>query len=176
MENDLNIPTPYSYWVLPGSFLAGAYPGGHDQIQTRLNMTAFLMAGFDTFFDLTTGHELPSYQPILLEEASLIGRQVTHHRFSISDFGIPTHENMLGILDSIDQILAEGHRLYLHCWGGIGRTGTTVGCYFVRHGLTGKEALEKLARLYETSLQSRYHPHSPESSAQVDFILNWHET
>ena len=31
--------------------------------------------------------------------------------------------------------------MYLHCWGGVGRTGTVVGCWLVRHGRTGDEAL-----------------------------------
>ncbi|MBA3406233.1 MAG: dual specificity protein phosphatase family protein [Gemmatimonadaceae bacterium] len=35
----------------------------------------------------------------------------------------------------------SGHSIYVHCWGGVGRTGTVVGCYIVRHGRTGDDAL-----------------------------------
>ena len=35
--------------------------------------------------------------------------------------------------------------VYVHCWGGIGRTGTVVGCWLVRHGMTGDEALAEFA-------------------------------
>lgn len=31
--------------------------------------------------------------------------------------------------------------VYLHCWGGIGRTGTIVGCWLARNGFPGKAAL-----------------------------------
>ena len=52
---------------------------------------------------------------------------------------------LVQILDDLDQALADGHRVYLHCFGGIGRTGTVVGCYLVRHGMTGNEVLEQIA-------------------------------
>jgi hypothetical protein len=175
MDNMDDRPIPESYWVIPAKFLAGAYPGEYDRDLTRVKMTAFLNAGFDAFFDLTSENELPPYQPILLEDATHYERQVIHRRFSISDYGIPSRSGMLLILDAIDQVLLEGHCLYLHCWGGIGRTGTTVGCYLVRHGLSGKEALQKLDVLYHTAAQSKLFPVSPENSTQVDFILNWHE-
>jgi hypothetical protein len=168
-------PIPSSYWVLPGQFLAGKYPGSHDHAETRRNMTAFLNAGFDTFFNLTSENELPDYASILAEEAKFYERPVFHKRFSITDLGLPSRANMTAILDSLDRSLADGHKLYLHCWAGIGRTGTTVGCYLVRHGLSGVQALEKLSALYGTSAQSKQSPHSPETRSQIDFILNWHE-
>ena len=42
---------------------------------------------------------------------------------------------MTRILDDVDAALADGGAVYVHCWGGIGRTGTVVGCWLVRHGL-----------------------------------------
>jgi hypothetical protein len=168
-------PIPGSYWVLPDQFLAGEYPGAYDRSLTRSNMTAFLNAGFDTFFNLTGENELPDYASILTEEAIYYERPVFHNRFRITDRGLPSRANMLSILDSIDLSLAHGHKIYLHCWAGIGRTGTTVGCFLVRHGLTGAEALQKLAMIYSTSTQSKHFSHSPETQSQIDFILNWHE-
>jgi hypothetical protein len=176
MENTPDRPFQDSYWVVPGKFLAGAYPGDYDRTFSRVRITALLNAGFDTFFDLTTENELPPYAPILLEEAAQIGRRVTHHHFSISDYGVPSQAGMHLILDAIDQALSGGHQIYLHCWAGVGRTGTTVGCFLARHGLTGQEALQKVAELFQTASQSKNHPASPESASQVDFILNWHES
>lgn len=168
-------PIPGSYWVIPGQFLAGEYPGNYDSAVTRRSMTSFLKAGFDTFFNLTGENELPDYASILTEEAEFFERPVFHNRFSITDRGLPSHANMTAILDKIDNSLAAGHKIYLHCWAGIGRTGTTVGCYLVRHGLSGAEALEKLAELYRASAQSSHYLHSPETQSQIDFILDWHE-
>jgi protein-tyrosine phosphatase len=82
---------------------------------------------------------------------------------------------MVAALDAIDEALAEGRKVYLHCVGGIGRTGITVGCYLVRHGMRSSEALCHLRELYRASAQSLVAPDSPESDEQAGFILNWEE-
>ena len=38
------------------------------------------------------------------------------------------------MLDAIDDQLENGGNVYVHCWGGKGRTGTVVGCWLIRHG------------------------------------------
>ncbi len=35
----------------------------------------------------------------------------------------------------------------MHCWGGVGRTGTVVGCWLVRHGLDDGDAIARIATL-----------------------------
>lgn len=169
-------PIPESYWVIPGQFLAGEYPGlRYDEFGTRRRLTAFLNAGFDTFIDLTCEGERPPYYSILSEEAGYDGREVRHRRFSLPDFHVPPHETMVATLDAVDTALAEGCKVYLHCVGGIGRTGITIGCYLVRHGMKPTEALHHLRELYHSAAQSLFAPHSPESDEQVKFILNWEE-
>jgi protein tyrosine/serine phosphatase len=65
--------------------------------------------------------------------------------------------------------------VYVHCVGGIGRTGTVVGCWLIRHGMQPEQAFRHLAQLYKTSGQSLYNPHSPETEEQARFILDWKE-
>ncbi len=166
---------PESYWVLADRFLAGEYPGRFDERGTRRRIDALLEAGIDTFVDLTHPEELPPYLPILLEQARTRGRQITHRRFSIQDRGLPGREEMIATLNAIDAALVDGHTIYLHCWGGVGRTGTTVGCYLVRHGKTGREALDQLADWWKGVPKRTIYPRSPETEAQVRFILNWNE-
>jgi len=166
-------PISDSYWVEPGRLLAGEYPGKFDQEVTRQRLDAFFEAGFDTFIDLTQSGEIVEYLPILREEAKLYDVEVHHQRFAIGDFGLPTPEMMKSILDTIDENVQAGRRIYLHCWGGIGRTGTTVGCYLVRRGSNGQEALQQLADWWQSVPKSHIHPHSPETLEQMNFILNW---
>jgi hypothetical protein len=169
-------PIPESYWVVPGYFLAGGYPFSRfDETLVRQRCTAFLEAGFNTFFDLTRAGELPAYLPSLQEEAARYGISVDYQRFNLQDKGLPVHEEMAMLLDAIDAALAAGRKVYLHCWGGIGRTGITVGCWLVRHGLTGGQALIRLNELFRTAVQSRLYSQSPETDAQVKFILDWVE-
>lgn len=170
-------PRPISecYWVEPGRLLAGEYPGtGNDEV-TRQRIEALIEAGLDVFIDLTRTGELPAYSQILFEEARAYNVKAIYQRFPIGDFGLPTPGQMKSILDTIEENLQAGRRIYLHCWGGIGRTGTTIGCYLVRRGRTGEEALTQLAQWWRTVPKSRYHPYSPETAEQVDFIRKWAE-
>jgi len=178
---DLDRPTPASYWVVPGRLLAGEYAGNRDEEQTRQRLAAFLDAGFDTFLDLTTEGELPPYLPILMEEANnrdrrpYYGSPTGYHyqRFPIQDKSLPSSETMAAILETIDTAIAQERKVYLHCWGGIGRTGTVVGCYLVHQGLDGESALQRLKELYRSSEQFDFFPYVPETDEQVAFVLNW---
>lgn len=171
--NEFTRPLPESYWVEPGRLLAGEYPAQFNNELTRRRIDALIQAGFNTFIDLTKPNETIVYVRMLLDEAKLYGVEVKHQRFAIGDFGLPTPELMTSILDTIDAELQAGRKIYLHCWGGIGRTGTTVGCYLVRRGKTGEEALRQLAEWWKTVPKSQIHQRSPETREQAEFIRNW---
>lgn len=169
-------PIPGSFWVLPDRFLAGEYPAlRFDEAQTRQRFSAFLNAGFDTFIDLTSPNERKPYDPILAAEVGRLGGETRHMHFPFPDFRAPSRAAMTATLDAIDSALSEGRRVYLHCVGGIGRTGMTVGCWLVRHGMEPAQALQRLRELYAGSAQSAISPSSPEADEQVEFILNWSE-
>jgi hypothetical protein len=170
---ELHRPISESYWVETGRLLAGEYPAKFDEETTRKRVDALLEAGFDTFIDLTNPNETFPYVHILLEEANIYQRQVAHHRFPIGDFGLPTPRLMNTILDTLEERLHAGRKVYLHCWGGIGRTGTTVGCYLVRQGKTAEEALDQLASWWRGVPKSEFHPYSPETTDQVHFVRAW---
>ena len=84
---------------------------------------------------------------------------------------------MTAILDAIDSSLAAGKTIYVHCWAGVGRTGTVVGCWLVRHGRTGDEALAQIAEWWKgmDQLKRSIHPTSPETSRQKTYVRNWAE-
>jgi ADP-ribosylglycohydrolase len=159
-------PVPNSYWVEPGRFLAGEYPGslfgtGTERLQALLN------AGFDSFIDLTGAGELPPY------ETELAGRAV-YQRFPIVDHGLPESPVfMRAIVEAIRDELDAGRRVYLHCRAGIGRTGMAVGCYLIYGGLDGPQALAKLQTLWRRSSRSRSWPSVPETDEQVEFVRTW---
>ncbi len=167
------LPISESYWVKENLFLAGAYPGDYNPENARRRIGAFLESGIRVFIDLTHPDELRPYAPILEEEARLYGYAVEHRRFSVQDHGVASVEAMLSILDTIDAALANGSPVYVHCWAGIGRTGITVGCYLVRHGMSGEDALKQVNALYKTRPNSFILPRSPETAAQADFVRAW---
>lgn len=164
-------PIPDSYWVIPGRLCAGEYPGAKEPAEARRKLRLFLDAGFTFFLDLTEERELASYAALLQEEAATRGMAVEHCRMPIRDLGTPTLAETKRMLDTIDAALAAGRRVYVHCFGGIGRTGTIAGCYRVRHGLTGREALVELERLRRgTPKASRV---SPEMRGQWRRVQRW---
>ena len=167
-------PILESYWVLPEHLLAGEYPGELDAERTRKRIDALIEAGFDMFMDLTNSNETWPYLNILREEAKIYEVEAVHLRFPIGDFGLPTSQQMNSILDSIDQNLQAGHKIYLHCWGGIGRTGTVVGCHQVERGYSATRALERIEELRRDS--SKAGRRSPETAAQSDFVRKWPDT
>ncbi|HUF27474.1 MAG TPA: ADP-ribosylglycohydrolase family protein [Gemmatimonadaceae bacterium] len=79
------------------------------------------------------------------------------------------------MLDAIDAAHRAGHGVYVHCWGGIGRTGTVVGCHLVRWGLGGDDALAALDELWTTVDKKTWFPRSPQTDAQCAFVRQWVE-
>ncbi|HNK63064.1 MAG TPA: dual specificity protein phosphatase family protein [Anaerolineales bacterium] len=171
----IQIPITESYWVEEARFLAGEYPASHESETARQRLEAFMEAGIRTFIDLTMPHELPSYQPILKDLSHIYDVELSYQRFAIRDHDIPSLQTMSAILNSIDGSLQEGKPVYIHCWGGIGRTGTVVGCYFVRHGLSAEQALKKVDALFRTRPQNYFFHTSPETDQQFEFVRRWRE-
>lgn len=166
------VPYLDSYWVLPDKFLAGAYPGDLDEEKSRHKIQSLINAGIDSIIDLTRpGDTFRTYADLLAEESQDFGVKVERINFPISDYDVPTLELMVQILNTIDQNLDAGKHVYVHCVGGIGRTGTTVGCYLARHGLTGEEALTQLEFLRRDA--ASWWQRSPESSYQIEFVRRW---
>lgn len=166
-------PIENSYWVVPGKFLAGEYPGDRDRIMARARLEALVRAGITCFVDLTSREDfLEPYEPLF---GQIDGAKVRRLAFPVEDVSVPRSLlDTVAVLDAIDDALRRGEGVYVHCWGGIGRTGIIVGCWLARHGLSGRDALARLKTLYADNPNSAVRT-SPETPAQEDYILRWRE-
>jgi hypothetical protein len=166
-------PIADSYWVVEGKLLAGEYPGAKAREAAEAKLLRFLDFGIDFFVDLTEANEhgLEPYDDSLNLVAGALGRKVTHRRMPIRDLGTAPVEGMMEILDAIDAALGAHHIVYAHCWGGVGRTGTVVGCYLVRHGMTGAGALAHIEMLRRGTPDGW--KASPETDRQRAMVLAW---
>jgi protein tyrosine phosphatase len=96
---------------------------------TEDKLRSFLETGVDIFMDLTEEGELRGYEQELIDIARQTGKKVTCARFPVPDLSVPTGHQMDDILKTIEDETLGGRAVYVHCMGGIGRTGTVVGCY-----------------------------------------------
>jgi protein-tyrosine phosphatase len=72
----------------------------------------------------------------------------------------------------IDGSLANRNATFVHCLAGIGRTGTVVGCFLMRHGqATPADVVAKIAELRQwMPIGREISPHTPE---QIQTVENW---
>jgi protein-tyrosine phosphatase len=161
-------PINHCYWVKPGQLLAGEYPRDKDEATSQAKIDSLLRAGVTVFIDLTDQRDhLEPY-------SGMIGDAV-HLPFPIRDVSIPkSHDYTTRILDTIDRHLEAGDTVYVHCWGGIGRTGVIVGCWLARHGEPGEAALAQLRTLWQQNPKSATR-RSPETWEQERYVVNWAE-
>jgi hypothetical protein len=167
-----NTPIDDSYWLVPGRLLAGEYPGAKTKTEARRKLRSFLDAGVDFFLDLTEeGEGLEPYAALLEEEAMSRDRRVVYQRLPIPDLDAPTTERMIEIQRTIEAALEDGRTIYVHCLGGVGRTGTVLGCYLVEHEVSVAEALAEIQRRRRWTKSGW--KKSPQTPAQVDFMKKW---
>jgi ADP-ribosyl-[dinitrogen reductase] hydrolase len=158
-------PLSRSYWILPGKLLAGGYPDSEGGPE------ALLDAGIDAFLDLTApGEALPEYGERLARAASARGRSVETARSPIADMSAD-REAVDRALRELDRFLDAGRSVYLHCLGGLGRTGTVVGSFLIERGLSPAEGAIGLVTALRSPTDSSSSP-SPQTEEQRRLILS----
>lgn len=173
--------TPFdrSYWVIPGKLLAGFYPSSDIPVIASERLKNLISSEVGHIINLTENNEINrfdkpivDYFPELIKLGREMKKEIACKRIPIRDLDVPTIEIMKQILDEIDGAILNGKTVYVHCLGGIGRTGTVVGCYLARHGIaSGGKALAKIKKLRRND--SSAYIQSPETIDQRAFVKNW---
>jgi protein-tyrosine phosphatase len=140
----------HAWWVEPDCLLAGEYPGDTSPEKAAAKIRLLLDAGIGSIVDLTTKHDgLVPYRDILQAEAERAGRRMHYASYPIPDLGIVDDSGYDEILEYIRGEMNAGRKVYLHCWGGVGRTSTVIASRLCDDGLDYKSAMARIAKLRE---------------------------
>lgn len=144
---------------------AGEYAG--DKFNPKDKIQSLLDFGITHFIDLTEEGDLDSYKQYIPENCC-------HCRFPIRDVSVPKEcKSVYELMKYIDIVISNpDNKVYIHCWGGVGRTGLIVGCYYVYRGETAKQALEHLSESFKQCPKSE-HRRTPETREQIEFIRDF---
>ena len=161
-------PIENSYEVTKNIY-AGEYPRNKDDESSIVKIKQFESFGITHFIDLTEEGELQPYEPLLYDGAKYL-------RFPIKDESIPqSTESVRGLIAKIKGAI-DGNskaKVYIHCWGGVGRTGLIVGCLLgTLYRQSYDETLKKLEKLFSACPKS-VKRHTPETAEQHQFIAKY---
>lgn len=174
-------PVGYSYCVVPGKacgavpgrsggIYAGEYPVWEWEQATRMRqLKLYLDFGINFFLDLTEDGEMPPY-------GQFLPRNVRRHSFPIPNGGTP--KDVAGVAELFRWIRQYSDSnpdmvMYIHCVGGVGRTGMIVACYLIYfQGMGYEDAVSEMRRRFAYHGRSAWMS-APETQPQADFIKDF---
>ena len=130
-------------WVIPGELVAGAHPA-RDMPQTDA-LALLQRTGVRAVLTLYE-------QPIDAGELAAAGLDGRH--IPVADGAAPTLEQLHEGVEYIAEQAARGQGVYVHCWGGVGRTGTVAAAYLASTGMAADAAVDRIRALRPGSVET----------------------
>lgn len=111
--------------------------------------------------------QLEPYHALAGQVATARNLDVRHVSFPVPDLGVVDDGRCDEVLQAILDGLGRGG-VYVHCWGGLGRTATVVGCVLADGGLAYDEIVVRLDTLRQGTRKA--HRRAPETRVQHELI------
>jgi len=182
-------PTDESNWVIPGHLLVGAYPADVDNQVHKAVLKSILACGINTFVCLQKEYDHTSCNPDdwrngtkirpYIEDAHTICETETMTppdnlsfiHVPIADCDVTSDSIVSQVAEELCWKLLAGDVLYIHCWGGHGRTGTFVAVILgMLYKLSKVEALKR-TQLYHDLRKIPLDVPSPQTFSQRMQVL-----
>lgn len=134
-------------WYIHNPFFIGGPNPTEDQLQQIKGKGVNLLISL-----LDEEYQKPHYSVDRIEKLGFI-----RYNIPIKDFNPPSISQIFEFLGLIKNLPIEA-RVYMHCWAGIGRTGTMAVAYWISRGLDPDSAV---------TLVRQAQPHAVESPEQM---------
>lgn len=160
-------PAYFCYRIGEARMWGAEYPGDSIESLAKEKLAHAIKFGITHFIDLTQEGELPPYEHLLPKDGS-----VHYLRFPIRDAHAPESiEAVYRLTTYIDTVLLDPNNgIYLHCWGGVGRTATIAGCWYaMHHNVSYYTTICSLLEMWKSCLKSNQQT-IPDHWKQKDFI------
>ena len=143
MDVDATRP-PNFRWIAPGRLAGSARPASVDHVayMARIQIGAVVSA-----------------VPVRREVAEAFGTHgIEHLSLPIEDYSVPSDAQIRQFLAFVKAYNDRGIPVLVHCYAGIGRTGTLGALYLVADGVSAQEALDRVGveSLAQTALVYRW--------------------
>ncbi len=148
----------------------GQHPSSYDKNERLYKIEELTQLGITTSICLMQDHEIELFAPYK-DDILKINQGFKWLHYPILDMFVPEKAFMKQILDHLDQLIAQEEKIYVHCLGGHGRTGTVIGCWLKRYGIKNQEVYLKLAQWRVQTLFGK--TSSPQTAEQFTMIKNW---
>jgi len=162
-------PIKKSWWVCDG-LLAGPSPV---QPESRARLDKLLAYGMNSFVDLRdTKEEIDGFPEVRYD--SLLPSGVEYKNFPILDGQAPARdEDTDRIVRYICERMESGKKVYVHCHGGHGRTGTIVAAFLVRGGFPPAGSILHINILRKAACAELSDILSPQTDIQMGAIHSY---
>lgn len=131
------------HWLVPGKLAGCPMPGAMLPLEHDLALLRNM--GITVLINLTE-------RPMTQTAIPAAGLRTLH--MSVEDRHAPPLMWMKMLLVKIERLIDQGEVVAVHCLAGLGRTGTVLGSWLVRQGLTAEESLRRLRAIEPGFVQS----------------------
>lgn len=96
---------------------------------------------------------------VTLTEEALPGQSVLRAGFDylhlpVEDFASPRMEQIQECMRFIERMRSGARAVAIHCYAGLGRTGTMLACFLVKQGIDARKAINQVRSVRPDSIQS----------------------
>lgn len=168
-EAFISRPIYQSYYLGARNVFGGEYPGDKQRSKAEAKIKQMVHFGVRHFVDLTEEGELVPY-------SQLLPKSCTYTRLPICDVSIPQSiYEACKYVRTINELsrLDDGY-VYIHCWGGVGRTGTISACWLaeIMEEPSFEKVMERLRSCFSSMPKSAYRT-IPDTRQQEEFIRKY---